>query len=178
MQLQEIFQSYSTFGFSGSRFSSGVLPPNVLSSAAKSVPKGSRVVIGCQKGVDAFFRQCFPNAEVFSVASGKWGSGKGAYAARSIACIKAVADDSGLWISFPASECPPGLIPSNKSSQCFSGKGSGSWASLAFACGLGVSCLVYSPFGIPDSWNFSHLPDLNKWFSFYQRTSINQLSLF
>ena len=174
--LIEIFRNYSTFGFSGSRSPAGLLPPTILSSAAAAVPTRSRIVIGCQRGVDAFFRLCFPNAEVFSVDSGKYGEGKGAYAARSIACVKAVAADRGLWVSFPASECPSALIPSAKSSKCFCGSGSGSWSSLAYARGLGVSCLVYSPFGIPASWDFSPIPTLEGWFSCLEKAT--QLSLF
>lgn len=176
--LVEIFKNYSVVGFSGSRTPAGLLPPAALSAAAAAVPAGARVVVGCQRGVDAFFRQCFPSAEVFSVASGKWGQGKGAYAARSIACVQAVAGNCGLWVSFPASECPPGLIPSAKSSKCFSGSGSGTWASLAFACGLGVSCLVYSPFGVPVGWGLSPVPNLEGWFSCCQTGGVNQLSLF
>lgn len=177
MQLQEVFKNYSTFGFSGARSPAGLLPPTVLSATAAAVPAGSHVVVGCQRGVDAFFRQCFPGAEVFSVDSGKWGQGKGAYAARSIACVQAVAKERGLWVSFPAGECPPGLMPSAKSSKCFSGSGSGTWASLAFANGLGVSCLVYSPFGVPAGWGLSPVSGLEGWFS-CQPNSVNQLSLF
>ena len=177
MQLQEIFKNYSTIGFSGARSPAGVLPPSALSSAAAAVPSGARVVVGCQRGVDAFFRQCFPKAEVFAVASGKWGSGKGAYAARSIACVNAVAIAGGLWVSFPASECPPGLLPSPKSSKCFSGGGSGTWASLAYALGCGVACLVYSPFGVPTGWGLESVPGDPGWFSSSSDVS-QQLSLF
>ncbi|MBD2341230.1 hypothetical protein H6G64_30125 [Calothrix sp. FACHB-156] len=177
MQLKEIFKNYSTFGFSGARSPAGLLPPKALSSAAAAVPPGSRVVIGCQRGVDAFFRQCFPKAEVFAVASGKWGQGKGAYAARSIACVQAVAGDRGLWVSFPASECPVGLLPAAKSAKCFSGSGSGTWASLAYALGSGVACLVYSPFEVPAGWGLEPVPGHLGWFSSSPSAS-SQLSLF
>jgi hypothetical protein len=162
--LVEIFKNYSVIGFSGSRTPAGLLPPAVLSSAAAAVPAGARVVVGCQRGVDAFFRQCFPKAEVFAVASGRWGSGKGAYAGRSIACVQSVAGNRGLWVAFAASECPPGLLPSAKSQKCFSGFGSGTWASLAYALGCGVSCLVFSPCGIPAGWGLAPVPNCLGWF--------------
>lgn len=177
MQLTEIFKNYSVVGFSGARTPAGLLPPSVLSSAAAAVPSGSRVVVGCQRGVDAFFRQCFPKAEVFAVASDRWGKGKGAYAARSIACVQAVASDGGLWVSFPAQKCPPGLLPSPKSHKCFSGAGSGTWASLAYALGCGVSCLVFSPCGVPVSWGLSPVPGCPEWFQSLPAAS-QQLSLF
>lgn len=175
--LQLIFENYLVFGFSGARSPNGKLPPKVLSLAADAVPVGARVMVGCQRGVDAFFRQCFPKAEVFAVASGKWGSGKSAYAGRSIACVESVADNCGLWVSFPASECPPGLLPSPKSRQCFCGSGSGTWASLAYALGCGVACVIYSPFGIPAGWKLEPITDCPGWFS--SSPSVNQqLSLF
>jgi hypothetical protein len=175
--LVEIFKNYSIIGFSGSRSPAGLLPPAGLSSAAAAVPASARVVVGCQRGVDAFFRQCFPKAEVFAVASGRWGSGKGAYAARSIACVDAVAIASGLWVSFPASGCPAGLLPSAKSHKCFSGTGSGTWASLAYALGCGADCLVFSPCGVPVSWGLEPIPGCPGWFFSPERAS-QQLSLF
>ncbi len=91
-------------------------------------------------GVDAFFRRAFPSAEVFAVSSGRWGSGRGAFAARSVACVRAVAAAGGLWVSFPASACPAGLRPSSSQSRCFSGLSAGTWSSLALALGSGVPC--------------------------------------
>lgn len=151
-------------GFSGSRSPGGVIPVSVLSAAAAAVPAGSRVVVGCAGGVDAFFRQCFRAAEVFSVASGQFGSGRSAFARRSVACVDAIAQAGGLWVSFPASVCPAGLFPSASSSRCFSGSGSGSWASLAFALGRGVPCLVFSPCGVPAGWGLSAVPGCPGWF--------------
>lgn len=178
--LQPLFACFSAFGFSGSRSPGGVLPSAL--SAAAAVPVGSRVVVGCAPGVDAFFRQCFSDAEVFSVASGRWGSGRSAFARRSVACVEAVAAAGGLWVSFPASPCPAGLFPSVSSSRCFSGSGSGSWASLALALGRGVACLVFSPCGVPAVWGLSPVPGCAGWFGCDRVLSASpgpvQLSLF
>ncbi len=130
--LESVFSQFSVFGFSGSR--SGV--PSGCFPCVPLVPAGSKVFVGCANGVDAFFRSQFPTASVFAAAS--FGSGRGSFAARSVAVVRAVAVSGGLWVSFPSSPCPTGLQPSSSQSKCFRGLGSGSWASLAFALGLGV----------------------------------------
>lgn len=162
--ISAVFSRFSAFGFSGSRAPRGVLSPSVLSGAAAAVPPGSRVFVGCARGVDGFFRLAFPAAEVFAVSSGRWGVGRGAFAGRSVACVSAVSAAGGLWVSFPSSHCPAGLSPSASSSRCFSGSGSGSWASLAFALGRGVPCLVFAPFGVPASWGLVAVPGQPGWF--------------
>jgi hypothetical protein len=161
--LSAIFSQFSCFGFSGSR--KWGKSPAPLSLAAAAVPSGSRVLVGCAAGVDEFFRSAFPSAEVFAVASGQWGVGRGAFAARSVACVRAVAAGSGLWVSFPSSPCPVGLVPSSSQSRCFSGLGSGSWASLAFALGSGLPCLVFlGSLPVPLGWGLFPVPSLPGWF--------------
>src|SRR5690606_34124227 len=94
----------------------------------------------------------------FSASS--FGSGRGAFARRSVAVVRAVASSpAGVWVSFPQSACPAGLLPSRSSSACFCGLGSGSWASLAFAVGLGVPSFVWLPAGVvpPAGWGFLSL---------------------
>lgn len=149
--------SASVVGFSGSRSPAGVLPPAVVSAAVAAVPASVPVSVGCARGVDAVVRAFCPRARVFSVASGDFGLGRGAFAARSVACVRSVAVPSGVWVSFPCSPCPAGLVPSASSSRAFSGSGSGSWASLAFALGSGVRCLVWLPTGVvaPAGWGLS-----------------------
>jgi len=157
--LSEIFSRFSCFGFSGSRMWSSPVAP--LSEAASLVPSGSQVCVGCAKGVDGFFRVAFPAAEVFAVSSGRWGSGRGAFAARSVACVSAVAARSGLWVSFPASACPAGLLPSRRA---FSGSGSGSWASLSFALASSVPCVVFlGSLSCPSGWGLSPVPGSPGW---------------
>lgn len=180
--LSDIFARFSCFGFSGSRAPGGAIAVSALSATAAAVPAGSRVVVGCARGVDAFFRTAFPDAEVFEVASGRWGVGRGAFAARSVACVRAVAAAGGLWVSFPASACPSGLSPSASSSRCFSGSGSGSWASLAFALGSGVPCLVFCPGEVPSGWGLAPVPGAPGWFgcqvALGSGSAVVQLSLF
>ena len=164
--LSRFFDSRSVIGFSGSRRPGGAIPAHVLLGAIASVPSSAEVVVGCASGVDAVVRVACPHATVFTVASGQFGRGKSAFARRSIACVQAVAnaDCGGLWVSFPGSMCPPGLLPSASSSRCFSGSGSGSWASLAYALGCGIPCLVFSPCGIPSAWALSPVLDCIGWF--------------
>jgi hypothetical protein len=149
-------------GFSGSR---SVVPP--AASAVVPLVSGAccPVLVGCAPGVDAFFRGAFPSARVFSVVSGAFGRGRGAFAARSVAFVRALGSLGGLLVSFPAGACPAGLLPSVSSSRAFSGGGSGSWASLAFAVGSGVSCLVFlGSVPAPSGWSLS--PVGGGWFSF------------
>ncbi|MCU0537888.1 MAG: hypothetical protein MUD14_28720 [Hydrococcus sp. Prado102] len=145
--------SASAVGFSGSR---SFAPVAVIEAALAAVPDSVPVSVGCARGVDAAVRSLCLRVRVFSVAEVGF-SGRGAFAARSIACVRSVAVPGGLWVSFPSSTYPPGLVPSSSSSRCFSGSGSGSWASLAFALGSGVRCLVFLPtgFSAPVGWGLS-----------------------
>ena len=84
----------------------------------------------------------------------------GRLASRSAALVSAVAA-SGVgrgFVGFVSSPCPPGVLPSSSPSRCFSGAGSGSWASLALAVGLGIPVVVF-PVGLPAS----ALPDGPAW---------------
>ena len=158
-------------GFSGSRSS---VPSAVsLAAAAVAPPFGPPVFVGCAGGVDEAFRALLPGAAVLRAAS--FGSGRGSFAARSVAVVSAVvsaAGSRGLWVSFPSGACPAGLLPSASSSRCFCGSGSGSWASLAFAAGSGLPCLVFG-FPPPAAWGFA--PVGGGWFF---RGAPVQLSLF
>lgn len=160
--------SASVLGFSGSR---SVVPPvlgSVLSLAAGS---SAPVFVGCARGVDAAVRSGLPasRVRVFRVS----GLGRGAFAARSAAFVSALASAGGVLFSFPSAGCPSGLVPA--ASRCFSGSGSGSWASLAFAVGLGVPAFVWLPAGVapPAAWGFVSLG--GGWWSL--SPSIVQLSL-
>ena len=140
------FESFPAFGFSGSRSS----VPAPCAGVASRVPAGAAVFVGCAAGVDRFFRSQFPGAVVFSPQF----SGRGGFAARSAACVRAVGAVGGLWVSFPSGVCPAGLLPS---SRWVSAGGSGSWGSLALAMGLGVPSLVFCPSGLPSGWGFQSL---------------------
>lgn len=162
--------SFSVVGFSGSRS----VVPSVLSSVCSAVASsGASVFVGCAGGVDGFVRSFFPSARVFSVASVGF-SGRGAFARRSASFVSALASAGGCLVSFPSSPCPSGLLPSPSASRCFSGFGSGSWASLAFAVGSGVPCFVFlGSLPCPLGWGLSPLS--SGWFCF---SPVSQLSLF
>jgi len=130
-------------GFSGSRRLSPAFAPLVAGVVSSVLAAGRSVAVGCAAGADSFARAAAPGARVFSVAA--FGSGRGAFAARSVALVRAVAaggPGSG-FVVFPASPCPAGLSPSASPAACFCGLGSGSWASAAFAAGLGVPLVVF-----------------------------------
>jgi hypothetical protein len=173
MSAAAIVTGFTCVGFSGSR------APSAASLAALGwlgghVTPGSAVVVGCARGIDHAARLAFPAARVFYASS--FGSGRGAFAARSVACVRYVAAAGGLWVSFPAGPCPTGLQPSKQSSRCFCGAGSGTWASLAFAIGSGVPCLVFLPAGVPAPSGWGLQPLGGGWF--HVAPGIVQPSLF
>lgn len=133
-------------GFSGSRSLSVAHRPLVSALVASVVGAGRCVAVGCAPGLDSYVRREEGSSVVFRVE--EYGSGAGAFAARSVACVQAVAaSGSGCgWVSFPDVPCPCGLRPSSVASRCFCGLGSGSWASAALAAGLRIPVVV---FGLP-----------------------------
>lgn len=159
-------------GFSGGRSLSGSsLSAAVWLAGSCSVSSG---FVGCAAGADAVFRAAFPGLRVVSVVAG---SGRSGFARRSISVVIGVSrSGSGLWVSFPSGPCPVGLVPSSSSSRAFCGSGSGSWASLSLAAGLGIPCLVFAPFGVPGSWGFVALG--SGWFSWSPSSVPSQLALF
>jgi len=133
--------SVAPLGFSGSR---SAVPP-VLSSVLCLLARSScPVFVGCAGGVDGSVvaglgRSGSARLRVFRVA----GAGRGLLAARSVAFVRALSAAGGSLLSFPSGACPAGLVPSSSPSRCFTGYGSGSWASLALAVGLGGPCSVF-----------------------------------
>ena len=96
----------------------------------------------------------------------RWWSGGGPavplvarLASRSAAldCAVSASGPGAGCVGFVSSPCPGSLVPSRSRSACFSGRGSGSWASLAFAAGRGLPVVVF-PVGLapaaclPSSW--------------------------
>ena len=149
-----VFAGVVSVGFSGSR------SPSVAASAALSallplVPAGVRVSVGCARGVDLLCRSFLAGSSsllVFSVASGRFGSGRSAFARRSSRCVLSVAAGSrGLLVALPSAPVPPaGVAPS----RSFFGGGSGSWGSVAFALGRGRRVLLWLPSGSrPPVWS-------------------------
>ena len=146
------FASAPVVGFSGSRSPS----PAVVSAVhlvCGFVPASSSVFVGCARGVDAIARSVFVGAPAGCRVFGVSGGGRGAFAARSVRFVRALAASGGVLASFPSGPCPAGVVPSSSSSRCFCGGGSGSWASLAFAVGLGVPCCVFlGSAPVPSGW--------------------------
>ena len=141
--------------FSGGRRLPGAFRPLVAGVAAAVAGAGRAVAVGCAGGADSFVRAAVPGALVFRVASP---AVPAAFAARSVALVRAAAaggPGSGLVV-FPSAECPAGLAPDPAPGACFCGLGSGSWASAAFAAGLGLPVVVF-PCG------FSRLPGWGFW---------------
>ena len=140
MGIRQQLRSAPVVGIGGSR-APGAASFRALGQVLLLIPSGVPVYVGCAAGIDAAVRRARPGARVFRASSSR----PGALAARSIRCVRAVAQAGGLWLSFPGRACPAGIRPASYGSACFSGGGSGSWASLALAAGLGRACLVFLP---------------------------------
>ena len=143
-----VFAGVVSVGFSGSR-SLSPAARCALSSLLPLVPAGVRVSVGCAAGADKAVRSFFGASSsllVFSVASGRFGSGRSAFARRSSRCVLSVAAGSrGLLVVVPVGACPAGVRPS----RSFAGRGSGSFGSAAFALGRGRRVLLWLPSGSP-----------------------------
>ena len=147
-----VFAGVVSVGFSGSRSLSPAASA-ALSSLLPLVPAGVRVSVGCAAGADLAVRSWFagsPSLLVFRVGSGRFGVGRSAFARRSCRCVSSVAAGSrGLLVVVPVGGCPAGVVPS----RFFSGRGSGSWGSAAFALGRGRRVLLWlSPGSRPPVW--------------------------
>ncbi len=149
--IPELVSSSPVVGFSGSRVAAEGAS-EAIAEISGFVSSSSVVAVGCARGVDQIARELFSEARVFSVASGEYGQGKSAFARRSMACVETC--QGGLWLSFPASSCPPGLMPKK---SAFSGYGSGSWSSLSYALALGIRSILWLPPSVsaPAGWGLS-----------------------
>ena len=161
--LSSVLVGSGLVGFSGSRSSVPAVASSVVCLRFRSVGLS---LVGCAAGVDWCFRAGLSGSagsvQVFSASD--FGVSRGSFAARSVAFVRALSAGDGVLVSFPSAPCPVGLLPSASSSRAFSGFGSGSWASLAFAVGSGVPCWVFAPFGVPSGWGF--VAAGGGWFSF------------
>lgn len=149
--VSSLVASASLLGVSGSRAPASGCRRAVQWALAQRAA-GARVVTGCASGVDALGRSV---SSAVVLRASAFGSGPGACAARSVAVVRHVAGGAGaLWLSAPGRACPVGLAPASSPSACFTGLGSGSWASLALAVGLGTRALVWLPSGVaaPSGW--------------------------
>jgi len=89
------------------------------------------------------------------------------FAARSVRFVRELHRVGGVLVSFPGRACPRRLSPSADSRACFCGTGSGSWATLSLAAGLGVPCLVWLPgqLVVPARFGFVSLGSGWWWFA-------------
>jgi hypothetical protein len=174
MTLEPLFSGLVTIGFSGSRSLSGA-GLAALTSLFPLVPVGCHVVVGCASGADLAVRNAFTKSTVFAVGSGQFGTGRGAFARRSVAIVEAV-PPSGLLVVVPGSVSPPpGVVPSCS----FRGGGSGSWGSAALALGTGRRVLLWLPAGaVPPVWSGIEWSYLDGWYLGSKKASYYQPSLF
>ncbi|MCA9958315.1 MAG: hypothetical protein KC443_04745 [Anaerolineales bacterium] len=143
------FAGFSSVGFSGSRSLVGSAFAQCQALAARAAGAGASVLVGCAPGADAAARlgagsaaQVF-RAAAFARPGVPWAA---ALVARSSAFVLALAAaPAPVLVTFPGSACPSGLAPV---CRWPSGSGSGSWASLALAAGLGVPVRVFLPAGV------------------------------
>ena len=148
--ILELIDSYEAIGFSGSR--------NYVSHAvheAIEAIENQQVLVGCARGVDTAVRTARSDAHVFRAC--EFGTGRGAFAARSIHFVDVLHGMDGLLLCFPYSHCPDKVMPSAQSGKAFCGGGSGSWATLAYATGCGVRSAVFLPATVPlpaGGWRF------------------------
>jgi hypothetical protein len=164
-------------GFSGSRVCSPEMA-DALDFMARWVSSESSVYVGCARGVDEWVRGVWPEVRVFSVSDMGF-AGRGAFAARSISFVDAVAAAGG-GVGF----CPGPWFPSRgwlgsvlSFLPYLFWRGSGSWGTLAYAIGRGVPCFVFLGTAVaPAGWGLLPLLPWDGWVSFVP--SSVQLSLF
>ncbi len=132
------------WGFEGSRH----LSTTWMSTVAEVIsarPRGTGIATGCARGLDALARAATPpdDLTVFSVRSGVWGKGRGAYAARSSALVRTVAASgpTAQMTSWVISPCPSGIAPAR--SWRSGSTPSGSWSAAALAAGHGLPLFVF-----------------------------------
>ena len=169
-------------GFCGSR--SLVSSPLVAPVVGSVLRSGRGVAVGCAAGADALVRAAAPGCAVFSAAAFPGLPARAALAARSAALVSAVAASGvgAAFVGFVASgPCPAGLLPARSASRCFAGFGSGSWAALAFAAGVGLPVVVFpvgGPAWLPLAWGaWSPAAASGVWASAWRLTPPRQASL-
>jgi hypothetical protein len=89
MLIISLLSSLDSIAFSGSRSLSGA-GLVALTSLFPLVPADCHVVVGCADGADLAVRRAFigDRLRLFSVASGRFGAGRGAFARRSVATLR------------------------------------------------------------------------------------------
>ncbi len=130
-------------GFTGSRSLDINAPdiPNIAAIVRHVLSEGYQVAVGDATGADWIVRRYAPDALVFCKDAYD-GPMAAKLAQRSTAMVRHVVAHGGYIIGFPTAPCPKGLRPSPNPARCFAGFGSGTWATLALAAGLGLPVYV------------------------------------
>ncbi|OCQ92244.1 hypothetical protein BCD64_00050 [Nostoc sp. MBR 210] len=154
--IKKLIKNYNAIAFTGSR--------NMIEGQAEQIDYildnfANEILVGCARGIDEYVRSNCPRANIFKVSDYWQGNlNKAAFAVRSQAMVKDLSFKNGLLIAFPSSECPQKLKPSK---SAFSGHGSGTWATMAYAIALKLDCLLWLPDEIqpPQHWELEQIND-------------------
>lgn len=142
----DLFGAAPVVGFSGSR----VLSPAMemaIDYVGSFVPSAALVYTGDCRGVDKYVRSKCDRVQVFKTRN------YANTAHRSISFVQALRAAGGVLVAFPGGACPGGVLPCSVSSRCFCGAGSGTWASAAYAVGLGVPVVLWlGAASLPPGW--------------------------
>lgn len=143
-ELLEAQLSYAEakLAFSGYR-SLDTIDRDMLQAVIAAVHPRAGVAVGDSSGVDYEIKQAFPGSRFFQ----RTANTPAAYAARSIRLARFVAAQNYQLIAFPGAACPPRVWPTVHPSHAFNGSGSGTWATVALAVGLGAHVWVCLPDG-------------------------------
>ena len=168
--MKELLETHKQIGISGTRSPN----PNLKNYAERVIQRlvkatTANIITGCANGIDEIARQMTPRSrlQTYKVSTGEFGTGPSAFALRSIRVVETIQEKKGIWLSFPGKPCPTGLMPSERPSDCFCGKGSGSWAALALAIGKGLISLVYlDTTPPPPEWPLQQLQGYQGWYIF------------
>lgn len=138
----------SQVAFTGSR--AGFPVPSLVKAVVLSVAKaGHSLLVGCANGVDAMVRHHAPNAQVFNVAAPGCGSGR-SFAAALAQRSQIMVNACSVLVGFCSVACPSSLSPASH----FSGQGSGTWSSVAYAVALGHQVFIFPAAGVSlPSWS-------------------------
>lgn len=133
---------FPAVGFSGSRRLAGPAALQAAHLAQAVETSGSVVYVGDAAGADQAVRAVARDPRVFRVHV----PGPAGLVDRSASLVRALSVVPGsVLVGFPDCPCPPALCPAALPARCFCGLGSGTWASLALAVGLGVPVRVFLP---------------------------------
>lgn len=158
MKLREHLAAANAVAVTGSRaLHLGEMTTN-LKYVLTMLPERTPLYVGCASGVDQYTRLHRAGAQVLEAKD--HGPGIVGIVRRSQALARKIAaTNGGLIVGLPYQPCPTGLVPSRHGSACFNGSGSGTWATLAYAIGLGCKALIWIDHKTnpPEAWALHRL---------------------